>query len=304
MAGKSKGNASYSGDSAGVWERFGARVRQVRTQADVDPDDLTLREVCEPTTLAAIESGEYDPPGHLARYLDSRIGAQGVLVDAWARARIQSLLDEDADISRFQHHAHQIRFFDPGAFPSPFRTPAYARALTLGAQPLSNDRTELHRAERVPLTLMGSGPPHLCLVVNASAVRETVGDSRTMADQLSLVVEVAGREHIAVHVIPEQTDLHPCRSSAFRLLSFSPHHQIVYVPAPCGSGQIITNPEQVAAHSDLFETLKGESLPRSTSLRLLKEEIDRRRSRPKALTGGDGPSQTLDVPLVSEAVRL
>ncbi|MFE1102750.1 hypothetical protein ACFW4K_19705 [Nocardiopsis alba] len=62
MAGKSKGNASYSGDSAGVWERFGARVRQVRTQADVDPDDLTLREVCEPTTLAAIESGEYDPP--------------------------------------------------------------------------------------------------------------------------------------------------------------------------------------------------------------------------------------------------
>lgn len=289
MADMNRKSATACGEApTSVWERYGERVRQARTKAGVFPQDLTLREVCDPGLLGAIEAGEYVPAGHLARYLDSRIGTRGVLLDAWARARIQSLLDEGADIDKFQHHAHQVRCFDPGAFPPPFRTPRYTRALTLGSHPLSGDRTELHRARYAPLSLT-SAPPHLCLVVNASAVLDTVGDAAVMAEQLQTVAEAARREHVSVHVVPERTLQHPCRSSAFRLLSFSPHHQIVYVPAPCGPGQLVTDPEQVAAHADLFETLKGEALPRSASLRLLEEESERRRSRPRAITRGGDP---------------
>lgn len=277
-------------DRAG-WERFGERVRQLRTRAGLTPDDLALREVCWPGLLEQIESGEHVPARYLASYLDQRMNTKGVLLDAWARAFIQAHLDDGGPVEPLQKEAQQIREFNPGMIPEFFQTENYARALAEAARPLeaSVPSEEAARARRIRVFLHGSGgPPFYCLVLDESVLREVVGGPEIMRAQLEHLAKAVKLDHVSLHVIPLGTHHHPCRSGPFRVLSFSPHHQVAYVPVPCGPGPLVTDPTQVRAYADLFEALKGEALSRSASLEML-EEILRQGQRPQAITAGLEP---------------
>ncbi len=273
------------------WERFGTRVRQLRTRAGLSPDDLALREVCWPGLLERIESGEHAPARHLAHYLDRKIDTKGVLLDSWARALIQSHLDDGGPVEPLQSEARQIREFNPGVIPEFFQTEDYARALAEASRPLdaSVPHAEAARAQQVRVPLYNTcAPPFYGMVLNESVLCEVVGNPEVMRAQLEHLARAVSRDHISLHVIPTGTRHHPCRSGPFRVLSFSPHHQVAYVPVPCGPGPLITDSTHTAAYADLFEALKGEALPRSATFDLLERIGDRAKS-PQAITAGPEP---------------
>ncbi|GAA0983620.1 MULTISPECIES: hypothetical protein [Nocardiopsidaceae] len=51
-----------------------------------------MREVCEASGLRRVEEGDTAVPRHLAEYLDRKLDAQGSLVNAWARATLNTHL--------------------------------------------------------------------------------------------------------------------------------------------------------------------------------------------------------------------
>ncbi|OLT26743.1 hypothetical protein BJF83_03260 [Nocardiopsis sp. CNR-923] len=266
------------------WARFGERVRDARTRAGLSPDDLTLREVCDPDVVQRIEAGELAPDRHLVTYLEHQIGMDGVLLDAWARALVQSHLAEGGPIEPLQRQAWQLREFNPGVIPEFFQTENYTRALGEAARPLeaSLSHSELNRARRVRVSSHNACiQPYFCVVVDESALREEIGGPETMREQHLHLASMVSLDHVSLHVIPSGTRLHPSRSGPFRVLSFSPHRLAAYVPAPCGPGQLITQPGLTAAYADLFEAVKGEALSRTASLELLESLVPESETEPK-----------------------
>lgn len=246
------------------WAWFGGRVGELREKVGLSHQDLTMREVCDVGTLRRIEDGSFAPPRHLATYLDSKLDGRGSLVNAWARARINTHLATAESPDELDHAVGTLREFHPGAIPAPLRCHSYAKALGRFQGKPDHHRSRHGRN-------LGT---ELRVVINESVLRTPVGGVEVMREQMTDLISAADHHRTRVHVIPSATVAHPCTMGPFRLLTLGPAYTVAHLLSPVGEGQIITRPDQVRAFADVFEDLCGAALPITESRQLLVEVRD------------------------------
>lgn len=257
VGGRGSGSAQAKPpDGAGPdWVQFGRRVEQLRREAGLSYEDLAMRGMCSADELRRVESGTTVPFRFTADYLDERTGAKGRLLNAWARTTLNIHLATGAPPHELDSSVGTVREFHSGAIPSSLQTHDYSTALGR-----FYDRGK------------GSGwnrESNLRVVVNETALRTVVGGQEVMREQLKRLRGAVRDSGLRFQVIPQEAREHPCPMSPFRLLTLGPSYTVAHVMAPCGDGQLITEPGEVQAFIDLFEDLRGAALPVAASLDLL-----------------------------------
>lgn len=291
MTGKRQGTGGSVNGPGGEWERFGRRVGELREEAGLSRSDLVTRDVCEAGTLQRVEEGSLIPPLYLAEYLDRRLSAQSRVVNAWARALLNTHLATGARPQELDSSASTLREFHPGTLPPALQTHDYTTAL---------ERTGVNPAKGTAWwNRMGS----LRVVVNESAVRTRVGGAEVMRGQLDRIATSMRGSGLRLQIIPADVAEHPCPMGPFRLLSLGPVYTVGHLLSPCGDGHLVTDPAEVRALTDVFEDLRGAALPVTDSLDLLVHIAESLKPGPeqRAITRGNGSDPAL-TPLPAQRV--
>ena len=119
--------------------------------------------------------------------------------------------------------ASVIRTFELQFVHGLFQTEDYARAVTLLGH-TSAPAEEIERRVGLRLkrqdVLTGPRPPQVWSVIDEGALRRPVGGPAVMQAQLKKLIEVAGRRHVTIQVVPFARGGHAAAGGSFTVLRF------------------------------------------------------------------------------------
>jgi transcriptional regulator with XRE-family HTH domain len=256
---------------------FGAMLRHYRTQAGMTQDQLGGAAYCSGDLVGKVENGERTPTREFTTACDAvpelrTGGALSVL-----REQLRDNLRERAYPAWFdrwpeaEEQALALRSYEPLLIPGLLQTEDYARAVLRGAQAdASDDQIEQQVAARLQRQdiLARDKPPHLWVVIDEGVLHRTIGDAKTMHDQLGHLARTSGRPKVSVQVIPFEAGERAGLLGAFMIADHDGAGSIVYLETAT-TGQVVEAPSVVSDAALTFDTLRSEALPRGASQDLI-----------------------------------
>jgi hypothetical protein len=173
--------------------------------------------------------------------------------------------------------ASVIRTFELQFVHGLFQTEDYARAVTLlghtSAPAAEIDRRVSLRLKRQDL-LNGSSPPQVWSVIDEGALRRPVGGRAVMQAQLKKLIEVAGRRHVTIQVVPFARGGHAAAGGSFTVLRFSQPDvpDVVYIEQ-LTSALYLDKREDVDHYMEVMNHLSTEALTPVQSARFLADIV-------------------------------
>jgi len=257
---------------------FGAELRHYRTRAGLSQEQLGGRVYCSGDLVGKIENGQRAPMEGFAAACDAipELGTGGALTRL--RALLGNYLKQRAYPGWFHRWpdkeatAKTLRTFELVAVPGLLQTEDYARAV-LRTQVMATDDEveEMVRARMERQAILASDTrPMLWVILDEGALRRPVGGATVMRAQLGHLAEAALRPNVVLQVIPLAVGAHQGMSGNFVIADFADAPPAVYQDT-AARGQIIEDPDDIAAVTMMWDTLNSEALPRSASVELVKE---------------------------------
>ncbi|QUX30150.1 helix-turn-helix domain-containing protein [Nocardiopsis akebiae] len=255
-----------------MWLPFAARVLRARSDRGLSRAELAATVGVSDDKLREVESAHCRPARSLVERVDTALGAEHQLVDAWAiTLQAEAFPNEFGDQRELGVHAAHLWEYQPMAVPAFLRTREYSRAVLRPRHPdLSPDEVEemveeemAHRA-----SMTGTEGPVLRVVLNESALQRPQGGAAVLNAQRDFLADLIEAGIVAMGVIPEQTPNHPGLGGAFRLMEFADRPSMVYAFAAQG-GDLTAEPEQVGRCTtvrDAIEAATEELTPGSALL--------------------------------------
>ena len=173
--------------------------------------------------------------------------------------------------------ASVIRTFELQFVHGLFQTEDYARAVTLlghtSAPAAEIDRRVNLRLKRQDL-LNGPSPPQVWSVIDEGALRRPVGGRAVMQAQLKKLIDVAGRRHVTIQVVPFARGGHAAAGGSFAVLRFGqPEVPDVVYSEQLTSALYLDKREDVEHYMEVMNHLSTEALTPAQSVRFLTEII-------------------------------
>lgn len=167
--------------------------------------------------------------------------------------------------------AARLRWFEALVMPGLLQTEDYARAVfstRFGITDGELDELVPARLKRQEI-LERDGPPELMAIIDEGVLHREMGGRHVMAEQVARLVEAAQRPNVMLQVI--RTGAHEgLRGGAFIVADFEGAPSVAYQDTAL-RGQYIERAEDVAELIHLWDTLRGEALPRRASLAVLED---------------------------------
>ena len=213
-----------------------------------DPDEVD--------TLLALARGARERP------------AQGQYGDA-ASSRLVEFIELEAAASSTRH-------FQPLMVPGLLQTKEYARVileqLNQGRGLNSTDidaRVEV-RMKRQKL-LERDNAPELFFVLDEAVTRRLVGGRQVMRRQLDRLIDLAGRDHITIEILPFGAGAYPALNGSFVIHGFpdAADADVLFQEGPEGDEISSDNPAMLSRYQNIFEELRRMSLGPQGSLNFL-----------------------------------
>jgi transcriptional regulator with XRE-family HTH domain len=164
--------------------------------------------------------------------------------------------------------------WSPQLIPGLLQTSGYARAI-LGAsdEPRAQieHRVTLRAGRRDALTL--KQPLHLDAVIGESALRQRIGGTEAMGEQLRHLMRFAELRSVTLRVIAEHGDWHPGLMGPFVLYEFPTAPAIVHLEHH-RSGVFVFDSDDVAVYKIAADTLREKAMSPDQSKGLIAEIAD------------------------------
>jgi hypothetical protein len=173
--------------------------------------------------------------------------------------------------------ASVIRTFELQFVHGLFQTEDYARAVTLlghtSAPAAEIDRRVNLRLKRQDL-LNAPSPPQVWSVIDEGALRRPVGGRAVMQAQLKKLIDVAGRRHVTIQVVPFARGGHAAAGGSFTVLRFGQPDvpDVVYIEQ-LTSALYLDKREDVDHYLEVMNHLSTEALTPVQSARFLADII-------------------------------
>lgn len=255
---------------------FGAMVRFYREKAGLTRAELA-RQVCKsPALVEAIELGRRVATPQVTSDLEAALGTEGALV---------RLRDEIGDGLGYQPYplwfqewalkeaeAAALRFFEPLVVPGLLQTADYARAIFRTRLKTSDEEIDEQVAARLRRqdVLSRSDLPLVWVLIDEGVLRRQVGGRHVMCEQINRLGEAARQPNVVIEVIPASVGAHDGLEGGFAIADFQDTPSVGY--RECTGGGHMVEESQVVTLLDLiWDTLRGDTLPRAASLALLEE---------------------------------
>ncbi|MGC5017326.1 helix-turn-helix domain-containing protein [Micromonospora sp. DT47] len=237
--------------------------------------------------------------GHTTESLAERVGVDPKTVGRWLsegriphprhRASAADVLGRDVadiwpDTSRrrepvwfrpwqeIEREALCLRWFEPTVLPGLLQTEAYARAVLGGAGLIPRGDVERHLAARIARqgVLKRDDPPQFTAVVDEAVLRRPVGGREAMHEQLRALVAACAEPHVRVHVVPSSVGAYAGLNGPF-VIATCPDHRLAGYLDNQVQGQVVSDPEDIAAMMAAWENVRGEALSHWQSVDLITE---------------------------------
>lgn len=267
---------------------FGAEFRRAREAAGMSQGEFAAKVPCDVSTVSRVEAGQREPGDRFLAVTMQTFADLDWLVRFWTNSRRWA----DSDLRRwlrdwvqqFEERAVVIRWWEPLLVPGLLQTEEYARAL---CQTWRRDGGDVEhkvaaRIERQRI-LDRADPPDLRVLVDEPVLSRCIGDAATMARQLAHLAGMARRPSVTVQVLPETLRANAGLGGAFAIATMPDEHQVAYLETGVG-GTTVLDPALVRRTTTLFEWLRDEALPRSSSLERI-EEVARQWTHKASATG-------------------
>jgi transcriptional regulator with XRE-family HTH domain len=174
----------------------------------------------------------------------------------------------------YEAAASITRNFQPLLVPGLLQTEEYARAsLKQFAAPTTAQRIDAQvevRMRRQEL-VDRDDPPLLFFILDEAVTRRMVESAAVMRRQVRRLIELAGRPHITVEIVPFSAGIHPGLQGPFVIYEFPDpaDDDVLYLENPLGDVISRDSPEEVLRYRVAFEELRKLSLGRDGSLTYL-----------------------------------
>jgi transcriptional regulator with XRE-family HTH domain len=255
--------------SASAAEQYAYRLRLHRERAELTQDDVGRECIISGKMISHFENCRRIPTLDVSKDLDRLFG-----LDKYFEELHPHVLRETALTPAFTSYAEQeqladsLRMFDPLLVPGLAQTEAYAREVLRSGQrdDLLTQAVALRLGRQDILDR--DDPPFLVVLVKESVLREVVGGSEVMKEQLAHLLEMAGRPNISIQVIPAGAPVYLV--SGFTLLGHMESADLSFVASADGNGQMISAPRQVHSLAVWFDRIRGLALPTAESEELIR----------------------------------
>lgn len=240
----------------------GSKISRIENAANVVETDDLLRML----DLYNVSGSERDRLVELARSAEEyRRG--------WWDAYADTLGQGYSAMIALEAAAKAERTFVPTLVPGLLQTEAYAReVISSSLVPTSEEqvrqRVQVRMKRQQELTK--GDPLELAVVIDEAALLRQVGGPDAMREQLAHLLEMAGRENVALQVLPLARGSHPAISGGFTILEFPGviATKVVYLENMT-SELFIVNPDEISLYSNSFDILRGAALGREESVSLI-----------------------------------
>ena len=256
---------------------FGKELRYYRERAGLSQTELAALVNVSHDVISKIETGDRPPAEGFPERLDAvpELDTRNGLARLWgwlaesARHRVYpGWFDRWPD---FEEEAVALRWYEPLLVPGLLQTEDYARAVLRGAQgDASDDEIEqqvtarLHRQD----ILTRASAPHLWAIVDEGVLHRTIGDAKTMLDQLWHLARASEQPKVSVQVIPFAAGARTGLLGHFVIARLREGASIAYLET-AADGQIVETPAVIDQVTLTWEALRSEALPAGASRELI-----------------------------------
>lgn len=257
---------------------FGYELRRYRKEAGLSQAQLAGRMGYSVGAISMAETARRPPTADFAKNCDDTLELEGALV------RIKIMIDNVADQLpawfrpwvEIEQTADSLRFWQPLIVPGLLQTADYARSIVSGRPGASAERVQKNVAARLDrqLILRRERPPMLWVVLDEGVLGRLVGDRSIMAAQLDHLLDVAGRPHITIQVLPFEACCTTGLLGGFVIAQTRGIADTVYMES-ASHGQVSDRTGEVTDITTRYEAIKAEALPRRASRELIAEVRDR-----------------------------
>lgn len=265
--------------------RLSAALRQFRTQAGMNAEEVARRLEWAPSKVTRIERNEWRLPS--VRDVRDLLDVYGVedqaqrdaILALTRQARQRGWWEEYKDVlggamPGFEAEAAAILTYEALLVPGLLQTPAYAAAVFRGGQVVDDDlvgrRVEARLARQQ--ILERDDPPKLWAVIDEAALVKHVGGVEVMREQIHHIIALASRPNIAVQVLPNAVGAHAAMENAFRILQFSAPEDPTLVHVETITGDLfIEEPDQVSSYTLVYDHVRASALSADASVTYLED---------------------------------
>jgi transcriptional regulator with XRE-family HTH domain len=215
--------------------QLAAELRQLREASGLTGEEVASRLEWSASKVSRIETSRTPVrAGDLRMLLDlyevsgsvrDRLAELGRTASqrGWWDAYDETLSYSYSTFIALENDAESQRFYGQMIVPGLLQTQRYAeavvRATLLAAPPGEISRRVEARLKRQRL-LIESGALELNVVLDEAALRRPVGGPDVMAEQIAHLIEMAGRPHVTMRVLPFAKGAHVALTGSFTLLRF------------------------------------------------------------------------------------
>ncbi|XMN06984.1 helix-turn-helix domain-containing protein [Streptomyces griseobrunneus] len=258
---------------------FGAELRSAR---ELHPDGpMTQDALAEElrtsrSTVSRLEAKSgYIPPG-VPALLDQIFGTDGSFQKLYELIDSKGFTAYSLQRLELETTALAISEWSPTVVPGLLQTLSYAYALMREGFPRASEaEVKAKAAARVARQRLfrSAASPDLSVVICESVIRRRVGTPEAMREQLEALLAFAAQKTFLLQVLPLDSGTHSLMDGSLSIVTTSDRRVIAYTEG-IQSGAIIEEPGEVRTLERFYDVLTASALPRDTSARLIKSQLE------------------------------
>ncbi|MEV8315634.1 helix-turn-helix transcriptional regulator [Streptomyces sp. NPDC059900] len=261
-----------NGSRQAAWEFFGAELKRRREDAGFTQSALGVQVFVSGGYIGQFEQAIRKPQLDVAQRLDEVLQTGGFFERMWRKLiDDRRYADYFASVVELESLATRICEFAPTVIPGLLQTAAYARAVTVAANPFVTeayvDEKVAARLERARI-LNDATRPEYWTLLHENVLYIPVGGPSVMAQQLEHVASLMRERQVMMAVLPYDAGAHASMAGDLRLMEFEDAPPTAYTETSF-SGTLIDEPAVVARTRRAYDLLRVAALSPEASLALV-----------------------------------
>ncbi|MGH3761637.1 helix-turn-helix domain-containing protein [Actinophytocola sp.] len=259
-----------------------AAIREIRVRTEISGRKLSAQLGLSHGTVSHWETGRRVPTvedvaaflavlgvvgGEKDRVLDL---ARHAAEPNWLTVGMPGIPQQLAGAWECERAASAIVQWTPMIIPGLLQTPDYARAVAAAAglpEGEIESRVMVRNSRREVITRRNSPVVFEALICEV-ALREVIGSTEVLAEQLRWLIDMAKRKNVTVRVVPLRVGWHPGFAGPFVLYDFPDAPPVLYFEH-YSSGAFVPDADDVQAYREAVERLHEIAMSHTASTRLI-----------------------------------
>lgn len=173
-----------------------------------------------------------------------------------------------------EREALTLRWYELAYIPGLLQTERYARATLTGGRfsPEEIERIVNSRLERQSVLSRERAPRIIAVIDEIALRRPASSQADLMREQCERLRELADRDHIHIHIVPNEVGMYPGLLGSLILADLPDGTRVAHADSQLRA-QITDDPSEVAALTSAWEAIRAEALSQRQSRALLEEVI-------------------------------